>query len=340
MKKPMREKVEAMLKGEAPMPALLRAPLEAASLLNRAGMVLRRAATPVRVDARVISFGNITMGGTGKTPAVIARAQEEIAAGRRVAVLTRGYGATTPTAEPFVVTPGQAPPSGGLLSQYCGDEAALIAARVPECTVVKSADRVAGARVAVEKHGCDTLLLDDGYQYLRLHRDENILLIDATCPFGNRRIVPAGYLREPLGAISRATQIVLTRCDQARDLAALEAELATLAPSIPLRRTWHAPTALIRLADGELLPLETLRGLEIRAVCGIGNPASFQALLDSHGALRRESVVLADHATLFFQLDDDGLATVMTEKDAVKLARAPENAYAVRIDLMDWPGQK
>ena len=338
MRNAAREKVEAMLKGEAPMPALLRAPLAAASLLNRAGMALRRASVPTHVDARVISFGNITMGGTGKTPAVIARAQAELAAGHRVAILTRGYGAPSPVQEPFVVNPGHAAPVSGSLWEYCGDEPALIAARVPGAAIVKARDRVAAARKAVEELHCDVLILDDGYQYLRLHRDENILLIDATCPFGNGRIAPAGYLREPLDAVSRATEIVLTRCDLARDLPALEARLRALAPNVPVRRTWHAPVALVRLADGEALPLETLRGMEVRALSGIGNPAAFHALLDGFGAVRKETVTLRDHGTVMFQVRDDGTPTIMTEKDAIKLARAPENAYAVRIDLMDWPG--
>jgi tetraacyldisaccharide 4'-kinase len=238
--------------------------------------------------------------------------------------------------EPFVCPPGDTSAAGGPLWKYCGDEAALIAQRVPGCAIVKGADRVAGARAAIAQLGCDTLLMDDGFQHVRLHRDENILLIDATCPFGNRRVFPAGYLREPLSAARRATEIVLTRCDQAGDLHGLEAELGALAPGVPIRKTWHAPEALVRLADGAVLPLEALRGMEIRALCGIGNPGAFHAALEKLGAVRRETVVLRDHGVDDSPVADPALPTIMTEKDAIKLSRLPGEAYALRIALREW----
>ena len=320
--------MEAMLKGEVPMPAHLAAPLGLASGITRLGMALRRARTPVRVPARVISIGNITMGGTGKTPAVIARAEAEIATGRKVAVVTRGYGAPKTVLEPFCVGVGER-----AAWEEVGDEAALIRLRVPGVALVRAADRVAGARAAVEQFGCDTILLDDGFQAVQLHRDEDIVLIDATCPFGNRRIVPAGYLREPLAALRRATEIVITRADQAGDLAGLRGELAALAPGVPVRATIHAPLGLLRLKDQALLPLETLRGMEITALCGIGNPGSCLAGLERRGARVVEKIILADHAVTSGLAGAGKRPLVMTEKDAVKVREAGREVYSLRIGL-------
>ncbi|MBI2431890.1 MAG: tetraacyldisaccharide 4'-kinase, partial [Candidatus Hydrogenedentes bacterium] len=179
--------------------------------LVRLGMWWRLRGPRTRVEARVISLGNLTAGGTGKTPAVIARAQAEIAAGRRVAVLTRGYGSQR-VREPYVLPPGTPLPETPLY-KLIGDEPALIRRRAPGITLVKSADRVAGAHAAIAA-GCDTILLDDGFQAVALERDENILLVDATNAFGNGHLLPRGILREPVAAAGRATEIILTRCDQ------------------------------------------------------------------------------------------------------------------------------
>ena len=159
-----------------------------------------------RVNARVISFGNITAGGTGKTPAVIERARQEVASGRKVAVLTRGYGSQSK--ESLIV----ANESSEDLYLRIGDEPALIARKVPRAIVIKCADRVLAAKTAIDEHGCDTLIMDDGFQHVRLERDENIVLIDAANPFGNGHLLPRGILREPLHALKRATHFILTRC--------------------------------------------------------------------------------------------------------------------------------
>lgn len=328
MKKTFHDRAESILKGHEPAPALLRAPLLLASGVTRLGMALRRLKTVERVPARVISFGNITLGGTGKTPAVIARAQAELREGRTVAIVTRGHGAPARVAEPFVVAANHAADW-----KEVGDEAALIKARVPGCVLVRAADRVSGARAAIEREGCDTLLLDDGFQAVQLHRDENIVLIDATCPFGNRRVLPAGYLREPLAALRRATEIYLTRCDQAGDLGALEQEIAALAPGIPIRRTHHVPTALVRLHDQRELPLSTLQDLQVAALCGIGNPAAFLDTLAGLGAELRAQHILADHAAEHDIHGSPQCPLVMTEKDAVKRSHFGEHDYALRIEF-------
>jgi len=312
------------------IPAPLALALTACTPAVRIGMAARKRRRVHRVKARVISFGNITAGGTGKTPAVIERAQLELAAGHRVAVLTRGYAA------PSGNRPGDSTQLQGA-SPYkaLGDEAALILQKCPGVIVVKNADRVAGAQRAIEL-GCDTLLLDDGFQYLRLARDENIVVIDSTSPFGNEQLIPRGILREPLPELRRATQIVLTRADQAHDLAALTARLRTLAPGIPLRTTLHAPTALRNLATGTKQALTTLRGQHVVAMCGIGNPESFAATLENLGAIIDGLVATSDHTSARkSEISTAGLL-ITTEKDAVR-ADLPlrSNILILEIALAD-----
>jgi len=321
-------------RGEA-LPAPVGALLSAATVVTRLAMARRLHQARVRVDARVISFGNLTAGGTGKTPAVIERAEAEVAAGRRVAVLTRGYGSAR-VREPHFATAEDDPRA---VCERVGDEPALILRRVPGVVVVKSADRVAGARAAIARHGCDTLLLDDGFQAVRLDREENVLVVDATNPFGNGRLVPRGILREPPAGAARATHVVLTRCDQARDLAGLRTRLAALCPGAPVRLTRHAPQRLWRVATGEELPLETLRGHAVTAACAIGNPEAFVATLRGLGAEVTALHTAADHAMLTPKdLASDG-PCIVTEKDAVRLADAPAHVLALGIGLADWEGE-
>ena len=311
-----------------PVDGLLGAVLGAASWVQRAGMRCKLRGPRVRVDARVISFGNITAGGTGKTPAVIERAEQEIAAGHTVAVLSRGYGAKC-VAEPLVHPPHSAPDA-----RLLGDEPALIARRVPQAWIVRSADRVAGALAAI-KQGCDVILLDDGYQAVALDRDENVLVVDAVNPFGNGHILPRGILREPLSAMDRATHVILTRCDQAMELDATVATIRRCCPTAPVRFTRHAPVGFIRLSDGETFPLEALRGKPVSAVCAIGHPESFFTTLEAMGITLLERTALADHAAVPDALLQRPHGIVITEKDAARLSHFPDNAFALTIRLED-----
>lgn len=328
---------EKVRNGE-PIPAPIAALLTAATPVQRAGMWLRLSGPRERIDARVISFGNITAGGTGKTPAVIERVQHELAAGHKVAVLTRGYGAKNAPRDPLVVPGAEA----ASMWESVGDEPALIARKAPEVVIAKSGNRVAAAREAIERFGCDTLILDDGFQYVRLERDENIVVIDATNPFGNGRLVPRGILREPVSALARATQVILTRCGAMDDMdsmdgmdAGLAQALRTYCPEAPVRRTRHAADSLWRVADGEAVALEELRGQRVTAVCAIGNPGGFYRTLEELGAVVAERRAFRDHAVIPREaLVADGVI-VTTEKDAVRMADAPENVLALGIALRD-----
>lgn len=298
---------------------------------TRLGMWWRLLWRPVKVSAYVISFGNLTAGGTGKTPAVIERAQAEIEKGKTVAVLTRGYGA--PDTEKPLSSPNVPP---GERAEMLGDEPALILERVPDVYVVKFPDRVAAAREAIKKFQCDVLILDDGFQNVRLHRDENVLLIDASDPFGNGHVLPRGVLREPLTAMKRATHVVLTRCDQAEDLPALEATVRRHAPNAPIRKTIHQPTGLIHVGKGKEVELAELKTGEWTAACAIGNPESFFATLRGLGATLTETIALPDHADDIEEYLPDEGRVVVTEKDAVRLGEAGRNVYALRVALADF----
>jgi tetraacyldisaccharide 4'-kinase len=355
---------EKVRNGE-PIPGPIAAILTAATPVQRVGMWLRLRGPRVRVDARVISFGNITAGGTGKTPAVIERVQLELAAGHKVAVLTRGYGARITSREPLVVPGAEA----ASMWDSVGDEPALIARKAPEVVIAKSADRVAAAREAIKRFGCDTLILDDGFQYVRLERDENIVVIDATNPFGNGRLVPRGILREPLSALERATHVILTRCgamdsmdsmdgmdcmdcmdcmddmDGARGDGTGKAESAVSSglaealrrycPNAPVRRTRHVPVGLWRVCDGREVTLDELREKPVTAVCAIGNPGGFYRTLEELGTVVHERRSFRDHAEIPREaLVAEGIV-VTTEKDAVRMVDAPENVLALGIALRD-----
>lgn len=321
---------ERVRRGE-PLPRPLDLLLCLGEPVQRFGMWRRRRQPKTRVDAKVISIGNITAGGTGKTPAVIERAQAEIDRGRRVAVLTRGYGAPS----------GGQPIDSTALGdrswfEALGDEGALILTRVPGVIVIKNADRVAGARHAIERHGCDTLILDDGFQYLRLERDEDIVLVDATNPFGNGHLLPRGILREDTAALCRATSIVVTHADQATNLPDTLHEIETLAPGIPIRATRHSPVAFRRLIDGERVDPDYFRDRPVDLASAIGNPEAFGKTVASTGAHVVDRFDFPDHRTITLEPWTRERPLIVTEKDAVRMVQPSEDIWALEIELADF----
>lgn len=265
-------------------------------------------ATVHRVDVPVVSVGNVTLGGTGKTPAVEWLARWFRQHGVRCGIVSRGYGAR------------QGRPN---------DEALELAECLPEVPHVLDRDRAGGARRAIDEFGCRLLLLDDAFQHRRLARDFDLVLIDALEPFGFGRVFPRGTLREPLSGWSRAHALVLTRVEQidAAERARIRRQALAYAPRALWLEATHAPCAL-RSAAGAELPLASLAGKRIAAFCGIGNPAGF------HGALARSGYEVAgkrefaDHFA--YRAADvaelarwshalDVAAVVCTRKDLVKI---------------------
>jgi len=314
-----------------PISLPLAALLSAATPVVRAGMWLRHRRAAVRVDAYVVSVGNLTAGGSGKTPLVIERARRERAAGRKVAVLTRGYG-SAPAREPIAA---MADASDNLFT-LLGDEAALIARKLPDVIVVKCSDRIASARTAIEQYGCDMLILDDGFQHVRLARDEDIVVVDARNPFGNGHLIPRGVLREPVAALRRATHVVVTRCDQAHDIEDLASRIRAVCPGISIRLTRHAPIGCWRVNDGSPCPLDMLCEGPVRAMCAIGNPEAFFDTLAATGAQMEERQAFRDHTEIPGSALAGSLPVIVTEKDAMRMRDVPGHVFALAVELEDW----
>ncbi|MFC1764499.1 tetraacyldisaccharide 4'-kinase [Planctomycetota bacterium] len=222
-----------------------------------------------RVNAAVFSVGNLTAGGTGKTPLVvwlcqqIARMNKAKSPLPALAILTRGYKTK---------------------AQGHNDEPALLAQACPDVRIVVNSNRVNGANEAITEHHAQILVLDDGFQHRRLGRDLDIVTVDATCPFGYGHQLPAGLLREPASGLGRAQAVVLTRCDQvnAEALAHTVADLHAIDPALVVARTQHSPTRVY--GPGIDLSAHQLADKRIFAFCGLGNPEAFYCTLRNLGA--------------------------------------------------------
>jgi tetraacyldisaccharide 4'-kinase len=301
-----------------------------------------------RLPCRVVSVGNLTVGGTGKTPVVIALVEQLLARGLRVGVLSRGYRRQSRAAE-LLVSDGRTVLAG---PAEAGDEPHLIATRCPRAVVAVGPDRYRLGRWVLDRHPIDCFVLDDGFQHLALHRDANLLLVDASDPTGLQMLVPAGRLREPLSAASRATALLMTRTDIGnwRDVAETIGQAAgQTAPVIPSR---FRAEALVNVATGESRQPGTLAGRTVMAFSGIGNPASFAALLHRMGFTIGGEMLFADHHD--YQAGDleamrararrsGADLVVTTEKDAGKVApllNAGDQIWAVRLGLEILDGRE
>ena len=314
-----------------------------------------------RLPCTVISVGNIVAGGTGKTPAVIAIAKQLQADGVRVAILLRGYKRQS-REKITVVTDGE--------KRFCtaaesGDEADMMARLLPGIPIIVGRHRYAAGQLAITRFKSEVLLLDDGFQHRQLHRDVDIVTIDATRPFDTGQLLPAGTLREPVTALRRADMLLLTRTDSIgrRDIsvptpetsetgrALLREELSKLAPNIPILESVHRPTHLYRLhASGDLeqLPLNWLSGKRLLAVCGIGNPNAFVTTLNHYAPKTVEPLAFPDHHA-YTEADcqriqqkmtqTGAICIVTTQKDEQKLARfadkLPIAVLAVTLVITD-----
>jgi tetraacyldisaccharide 4'-kinase len=271
----------------------------------------------VRVARPVVVIGNVTVGGTGKTPFTIWLATLLQAKSLRVGIVLRGYGGSS-THWPRDVS-GDSPP------EEVGDEAVLLAQRTG-AIVVAGPDRVAAAQRAIER-GAEIVLSDDGLQHYRLARDREIVVIDGRRGVGNRQLLPAGPLREPVSRLAQADlRVVSWRDGSARTLTPVAATIQACA-------RLSTVTALV---GGETRSLESFKGTRVHAVAAIGHPQQFFAALQQLG-IEVAPHPLPDHAG--FAAEDirfpDDLPVLMTEKDAVKCVRfADHRHWAVRMDVM------
>lgn len=290
-----------------------------------------------KLPCTVISVGNITLGGTGKTPTVIGVARLLQEKGKRVAVLSRGYGRKNEN-DVLVVSDGMIVKDDTI--EY-GDEPVLLASRLPGVAVVVGADRYRAGLTALERFNPDVLLLDDGFQHVRLERDLNILLLAADEPFGNGRVLPAGPLREPLHAIARADVVVLTRAEPGQDLSTARSVIGRYADAQVVTAN-HVPTGAREIVSGCDKQLSSMRGMPILAFAGIARPDTFFSLLLGLGADVRKQLPFPDHYPYRESDIDDIRRTaaeykaemiITTEKDAVRLRRlTPREVWFLRIE--------
>lgn len=291
--------------------------------LYRAGVL-----SVYRAPVPVISVGNLTVGGTGKTPMVDYLVKGLLEYGRRVAVVSRGYGGRG-AGRVEVVCSGDGPL---LPPEVCGDEPYLLARRNPRALVFVAPRRAEGIRLAVERFAADVILLDDGFQHLSVARDLDIVLLDARRPFGNGYLLPAGVLREPASALEQAGVVVLTRSDGSE----------SAAPDLecPLIRCRH------RLADeavslaGEKLPLKSFAGRRGVAFAGIADPENFFTALAAQGLHLLRTLPLSDHVVydrgtlaLLAEAARDADFLVTTEKDGVKMTAVQLSVPCYQIPM-------
>ena len=285
-----------------------------------------------QLDCFVISLGNVTVGGTGKTPTAQRLASDIRDMGYKVVILNRGYRAKW-HGRVGIVSDGE---RLHMTAADAGDEAFMLAKHLPEVPVLIGADRSVTGQYAIENFGAEVAILDDGFQHWQLERDMDILLVDAVNVFGNGYMLPRGTLREPISHISRADVCLMTKVDQAatgsreyiRDTVHRYNEAAQIVESI------HEPRRFIPLADwyvdiaGDGIDVNQMRGRKIMAVSAIGNPASFEQTLSDLGVVILESLRYPDHhdysmqemADILHQAQRMGAeAIVITEKDAVKI---------------------
>ncbi|HXU34991.1 MAG TPA: tetraacyldisaccharide 4'-kinase [Blastocatellia bacterium] len=301
---------------------------------------------PKRLDATVISVGNLTLGGAGKTPMVQYIARYLKSEDHRVAILTRGYARKSSGMR--VLNDRANRGEGGQASSYFefGDEPVMLARAMPEIPIIVNKDRYEAGRRAEQSFGSDVLVLDDGYQHLSLARDLNILLIDATDTFGGFEMPPFGRLREPLYGLKRADVVIVTRADRAFDEAQTRAIIKHYCgESVPVMFFYSGITALRHLATGEAYEINNFAGWNVAVACAIGNTQAFSDDLLQVGINIVSEKFFRDHHP-FTQAELDEItrsaketgadAILTTEKDAVRLEGLKHGdipVYAAQLEL-------
>jgi tetraacyldisaccharide 4'-kinase len=291
-----------------------------------------------RLPVKVISIGNITTGGTGKTPFAIALAEEALRRGMRPCILTRGYKGSAKG--PCFVSRGEGPI---LTDREAGDEPVLMAQRLKGVPVVKGKDRHRAGMFALENAGVGLFILDDGFQHFGLIRDIDILLIDAGDPFDNERLLPMGLLREPLSEIKRADIIVVTKAVERQGINALIDRIRKFNPGAPVYTSRHRALDAVVHATGERFGLERLKGKDVYAFCGIGKPRSFKSALELSGAILKGFKAYKDHYKYkksdIEYIENKAKASaaewiITTEKDIMRLGKhmTPDNLLYLRIE--------
>ncbi len=291
-----------------------------------------------RLSVPVISVGNLTMGGVGKTPMVIFIARMLKIKKLRLVILTRGY---MPRKEQASSSP----------EAYLSDEAEVLRQILDGVPVVVNPDRYRGGLEAIKKYAPDVIILDDGFQHWRLFRDLDIVLVDSSNPFGNGHLLPRGILRERLSSLRRAGLVVLTKTDRG-DVGELKEKIRSLHPNVKIVETIHQPMSLTNIFTKSFVQIAKLNQAVV-AFCGIGDPLSFRTSLAFLGTDVKEFISFTDHHHYSIQDMEDlkdicvrlGLwVVVTTQKDAVKLVEFKDfwqgfEIFSLNIEIDITQGQ-
>jgi tetraacyldisaccharide 4'-kinase len=314
----------------------------------RLGVAVRRAAyrggwlKTRRLNRPVVSVGNITTGGTGKTPLVAYIARRLLAHGFRLGILTRGYGRRG-GADLIALAPDL---ERNVNPREVGDEPALLAKMLPEVPIVVCADRFRGGQWAEERFEVNVHLLDDGFQHWALERDVDIVTLDVTQPLSDQEVLPAGRQREPCGALERAQMIIFTRTELG-DPQQVEEDVRQINPHAAMFRSRTRLRELVDVATGRACPPRAFAGERVIAFCATGNPAAFFADVRRWGYLVAAEYLFRDHHVyrdkdllpIMQKVAKSGArAIVTTEKDAMNLpsfksGETPILACATEIEL-------
>src|SRR5882724_5058995 len=339
------------------------------SKLYQVAVKLRRWLYNVRIfrdktlGVQVIAIGNLTVGGTGKTPVVEKFARELRDAGRNVAILSRGYRSKPKPFHEWLLnkillredaTPPRVVSDGKSLlldSEMAGDEPYMLASNLKDVVVLVDKDRVKSGRYAIEKFGCDTLLLDDGFQYWKLRgRRQDIVLVDRQQPFGNERLLPRGTLREPPSHLSRANTIFITKSDGNTE--ALRQRITQYNPTAGIIECIHHPLYFEDVFTGQQHGLDLIRGRKVATLSGIAQPESFEESLPTLGGTVVYTKRFADHHRFTQQEILNAINRgkkrqaefiVTTQKDAVrfpKIDRRDLPIYFMRVEIKIMSGAK
>jgi len=303
--------------------------------LYRTGLIRQQ-----HLATRVISVGNLTAGGTGKTPFVILLAGEIRNRGVPPAVVVRGYKGRR-EGQTVVVSDGETVRLG---YPEAGDEALLLARKLPGVPVIMAADRVAGCRVAMRDLGAQVILLDDAFQHLKVARDLDILLLDRENPLGYGYLLPRGLLREPASAIRRADLLVMTGAGDSSMLPKASSLIRHMGAK-PVLQAVFTPTVFTDSKTGHAIAGEDLRGEEVVAFSGIANPPAFERTLRSQGIHPKHHVIFPDHhpyapsdlIEIARRMQEGGARIALTtEKDAVRLEKIapPFSVVTVGVTLV------
>ncbi len=290
---------------------------------------------PYRLKCKVISVGNITLGGTGKTILVeyIARYLKE--KGHKVAILSRGYARRC--------TRDACLPTYSRRRQYenMGDEAFMLQQNLKDIPLIVDANRIRGAKLAMRDYNVDTVILDDGFQQWRIRKDLDIVTVYANLGFGNRRLLPRGILREPLSSLKRASLFVLTNTDLNSRIQEVKEILSEINAQAEIFESIHSPRGFYEITGhGGLLEPQILKGKTIALVCGIGNPDSFKNTIAKLGITIGLSFIFPDHhhyskrdwEKIVFESQNKNINTVVTtQKDAVRFSSLNLNQCGLHI---------